>query len=431
MVLRQIEGIDAIVANSAGKSLSKIVLTHRAIEAMKPGANPYRVPDVRCPGLAIRVAPSGIRTWDVAFRIRGASGVKRKALGAFPAVGLDDARARASALLCAAQAGRDLLAEEDAAKAEAAARMTVGELIDEYLMRACGKLRTRHEIKLRLKRALVSISDQPAETVRRREIRTILNATSDRGAPREAEKQRQSIGAMFAFAVAQDICPENPVRGLQSYSSGEYRDRILSPNELKTFWDWLPVSGMAPDYLDALRLQLCFGSRIGEAAGIEVSEIDQKLWLWTLPAARSKNKRQRVTPIIGLARDIIAKRLERTRRGPLFVNERGKTLKSNDVGSQIVNRRPNIPIDHFVSHDLRRTVATALIELGIAYDLVAAVLGHEVGDKQTRTLVKHYVRSDLLPQKRLALEAWDRRLCAIFSGELSPPNVVSLDLMRR
>lgn len=261
MALRQIEGTIAIVANGAGKSLSKTVLTHRGIEAMKPSADAYRVPDIRCPGLAIRVAPSGVKTWDMAFRIRGASGVKRKALGAFPAVGLDDARDRASALLRAAQAGRDLLAEEEVAKAEAAARMTVDELIEEYLKRACGKLRTRHEIKLRLRRALVSIKDEPAETVLRRDIRKILNETNDRGAPREAEKQRQSIGAMFAFAVSQDITPQNPVRGLQSYSSGEYRDRILAPAEIKTFWDWLPSSGMAPDYVDALRLQFCMGTR--------------------------------------------------------------------------------------------------------------------------------------------------------------------------
>jgi hypothetical protein len=39
------------------------------------------------------------------------------------------------------------------------------------------------------------------------------------------------------------------------------------------------------------------------------------------------------------------------------------------------------------SHDLRRTVATMLAEMGIALDLVAAVVGHEAGGKETRTLV--------------------------------------------
>lgn len=344
----------------------------------------------------------------------------------FPLVGVDDARDRANELSRAAQVGRDLIAEEEHAKSAAALQVTVRELIDEYLKRGCAKLRTRREIELRLKRALVSIIDEPAEGVLRRHIRSILDATSDRGAPREAEKQRQSIGAMFAFGVAQDITSQNPVLGLRSYSSGEYRDRILTPSELRIFWGWLPISGMSPDYVDALKLQLCFGSRIGEVAGIDVSEIDKDAWLWVLPAERSKNKKVRTTPIVGLAREIIELRLSKTRQSALFSNERGKALKSNDVGSQIVNRRSKIPIAHFVSHDLRRTVATELIDLGISYDLVAAVLGHEVGGKQTRTLVKHYVRTDMIPQKRVALEAWDARLRTILDGHQVPSNIVRL-----
>jgi integrase len=183
---------------------------------------------------------------------------------------------------------------------------------------------------------------------------------------------------------------------------------------------------------DALRLQLCLGSRIGEASGIVASEVDHEKWLWTLPAARSKNKRLRVTPIVGLARKILQDRLRRTKRGPLFVNETGRALRSNDIGSAIVTRRKRIPLAHFVSHDLRRTVATELIDLGITYDVVAAVIGHEQGDKNTRTLVKHYVRSDLVPQKRVALEAWDARLRGIIEGRLIAPNIITLaDVMRR
>ena len=167
---------------------------------------------------------------------------------------------------------------------------------------------------------------------------------------------------------------------------------------------------------DALRLQLCIGARIGETAGIRAEELDQVNWYWTLPAARSKNKKARVTPIVGIARQILSKRLRFAKAGPLFINETGAALRSNDVGSAIVTRRKRIPLDHFVSHDMRRTVATQLIEIEINYDIVAAVLGHEPGDRNTRTLVKHYVRSDLIPQKIAALEAWDDRLVRIIDG---------------
>ncbi|MDR6657595.1 integrase [Tardiphaga robiniae] len=417
--------------NASNDNLRRVVLTHRVVETMKPELKAYRISDIRCPGLGIRVAVSGAKSWEAVYRIRGTPTVKRKALGSFPSITLEHARARAAALTSAAQAGKDLLEQEAQARAELACRTTVGSLIDEYIRRACGKLRTRHEISLRLKRALSSLSQKPAEEIKRRDLRRLLDAVSDRGAPREAEKQRQSIGAMFNWATSQDIVSSSPIRGLKAYSSGEARDRILSPDEIKIFWNWLDSADLTNDMADALRLQLCLGARIGETAGMRAEELNPISWQWTLPAARSKNKKARVTPIVGIARKILSERLRTVTAGPLFINETGAALRSNDVGSAIVTRRKRIPLDHFVSHDMRRTVATQLIEIGINYDIVAAVLGHEPGDRNTRTLVKHYVRSDLIPQKVVALEAWDGRLARIIDGRYKPNNVFTLEQILR
>ena len=88
---------------------------------------PYRVPDQRCRGLAIRVATSGAKTWDLAYRIKCAGKVRRVSLGAFHDprgagdrdVGLEAARLRADEITRAARAGRDLLAAEAKAKEDA------------------------------------------------------------------------------------------------------------------------------------------------------------------------------------------------------------------------------------------------------------------------------------------------------------------------
>jgi len=58
-----------------------------------------------------------------------------------------------------------------------------------------------------------------------------------------------------------------------------------------------------------------------------------------------------------------------------------------------------------------------LVEMGIALDLVAAIVGHESGGKETRTLVRHYVHSDMLERKAHALKIWDNRLKAVVAGE--------------
>ncbi len=288
----------------SNKTLPKIVLTHRSIDALCASPVAYRVPDVRCPGLAIRVAPSGRKTWDFVARLRGTSIVKRKALGAFPAIGLDDARQRATAIGRAAQAGRDLLGEEAKLAQEAKDRITVEQLIDDYLKRRAKNLRTKHEIAIRLKRVLAPIRSRPAENVQRRDIAKLLNATADRGVEREAERRRQTMSAMFKWAVAEDLINDDPTRGLKAFSPGKLRDRILLLDEICSLWTWLAQSNLTLDMSDSLRLQLCIGCRIGEASGMRAEEFDTTNWIWTLPVARSKNKKRRLTPIVGLARAI-------------------------------------------------------------------------------------------------------------------------------
>lgn len=58
-----------------------------------------------------------------------------------------------------------------------------------------------------------------------------------------------------------------------------------------------------------------------------------------------------------------------------------------------------------------------LAEMGVALNLVAAVVGHEAGGKETRTLVRHYIRTDLIERKTRALMAWDQRVRDIVTGK--------------
>src|SRR5688500_18901559 len=91
--------------NGSGPLRKSIALTHRAIEALRPDTIPYRISDQRCAGLAVRVAPSGLITWDLAFRIRKTGRFRRSSLGRFPHISLEDARKRAIELTQAAQVG--------------------------------------------------------------------------------------------------------------------------------------------------------------------------------------------------------------------------------------------------------------------------------------------------------------------------------------
>ena len=223
------------MAHGSGLTRGAQLLTHRSIEAMRPAEAPYRVPDQRCKGLAVRVAPSGVKTWDLAYRIRGTSKMRRLSLGRIADVGLEQARERANELTSAARGGRDLIAEEDEAREAAAARITVGSLIDLYLRRrAYGRLRTAKDIESRLRRTLTPILQRYAADICRRDIREILDAIADRGQGREAEKRRQVCTAMFRWALSQDILELDPTAGLKAYDPGTPRDRVLTVEEIET-----------------------------------------------------------------------------------------------------------------------------------------------------------------------------------------------------
>ena len=398
------------------------VLTAKAVEAMKPEGIAYRVSDLRCKGLALRVAPDGGKTWDLGFRIKG-RGVRRLSLGRYEDVGLEAARERANDITSAARKGRDLVAAEEAVRDEYDQSFTIERLIAEYAKRRLkGRLRTADHIERRIRRTLAKVMMRKAIDIRRRDLRQLLDATADKGHETEAEKQRSVIQPMFRWALRQDIIEIDPSAGLSPYNQSVARERVLDHNELRLLWSWLGTDDMPSNIAEILKLQLCLGARVGEVCGMTAEELerdDAGHMLWILPAARSKNGSSRITPIAGLALEIVEPRLKAVGEGGghLFASMSGTGPRANIVGSAIIVRRQRMPIASFTSHDLRRTVATEMAKLELPLDLIATVLGQEAGGGETRILRKHYIHNEFVYRKMRALVAWDRRLRSILSGE--------------
>jgi integrase len=340
-------------------------------------------------------------------------------LGRYEDVGLEVARQRANEITLAARQGRDLIADEGAKLDEHKQSFTVAQLIDEYVRRrVTGRLRTAGEIERRLKRALAGVLSRKAADIRRRDLRQMLDEVADGGLVREAGHRRQAIGTMFKWAVSQDI-----VEGLASYGLSEPRERVLSEDEVRRLSRWLDDSRNISIAVAAiLKLQLCLGARVGEISGMraeEFAEDDKGRLLWTMPAERSKNKKARVTPILGLAAEIVS---ARAGEDVLFPNQSGEPQTSGSVGNQLRERAARLPIDKFNTHDLRRSAATMMVKAGLSLELVATIVGHTAGGAQTSTLVRHYVHDEFRDRKALGLGQWDRRLRAILAGE--SPKVV-------
>jgi integrase len=71
--------------------------------------------------------------------------------------------------------------------------------------------------------------------------------------------------------------------------------------------------------------------------------------------------------------------------------------------------RPAIGLDDFRVHDLRRTAATRMAELGVSPHTISLILSHTSARKGSVTS-KVYVQYSYDREKRDALEAWGRAL---------------------
>ena len=170
---------------------------------------------------------------------------------------------------------------------------------------------------------------------------------------------------MFRWALSQAIVEADPTAGLTPYDRGTPRDRVWGFEEIELVWKWLDSDSLSLEAADILKLELLTGARCGEISGLRAKEIDCQKWTWTLPPSRSKNGRQRVTPIVGLAREMLEQRLSGVENGPLFLLEKGVVLSSAHIGHYLLTRRTRLPTATFTSHDLRRTFSTMLAEMGI------------------------------------------------------------------
>ena len=244
------------MAFGAGLTRGAQLLTHRTIETLRPAEAPYRVPDQRCKGLAVRVAPSGVKTWDLAYRIRGTAKMRRLSLGRTTDVSLEQARERANELTSAARGGRDLIGEEAEARDAAASRITVGSLIDLYLRRrVVGRLRTAKAIESRLRRTVSTIVHRYAADISRRDMgRSWIQS------PTGPRARRKNVGRLLGnvpLGFGSGPRRGRSHGGAEPYELSVPRERVLSVQEIELVWKWLESDALSLEAADILKLELC------------------------------------------------------------------------------------------------------------------------------------------------------------------------------
>lgn len=393
-------------------------------------------------GFAIRVMPSGVKTWLYIFTFEG----KRRELnlGEYPLVSLEKARDKFNEARKLVIAGTDPIAALASERIERKRTPTLESFVDEFIkVYARPNLKSWEKIERSLKREIVPVLGMMKITdIKRRDVLAILNPIAAR-VPVMANRLAAYTGKLFSWAVEQDVLEINPLAGMKRPGGKEKpAERCLTPAEIKTLWAALdaPDLNMTDEMRRAVKLVLVTAQRPGEVIGMHSIELDGA-W-WTIPGTRTKNgltHRVYLTPtalsLIGdtsgkgyifktageVDRPMTENAVNVAVRRHLFWpvrDAKGNELYSKDGKVATENR---LGIDHFTPHDLRRTAITLMAQEKIIKEYRERVVNHKLA-KIDGTYNVH----DYDDEKQMALEALERRLLGITGETTTGGKVISI-----
>ena len=409
--------------------------TDKFIQSQKPKTKRYDLREQSGEGFAIRVSPSGERSWIFIYTFEGRK--RRMTLGSYPHLSLADARRVHRAALKMLESGKDPSLEKRREQAEVRNSLTVDDLIQEYIEKWAKPRKRSWQADERCLNKDVKpfLGKYKAKNITRRDVILLLDKIKERGAPIGANRALACVRRMFNFAVERDIIAASPCAAIKALAKENRRDRVLSPEEISTFWNGLnelyftdlsPTEPMHKIKMSegtklALKLQLATAQRKGEIVGAEWSEIDLVSTWWTIPAEKAKNGNAHRVPLSKLALELLQeiKNISGDSRW-LFPSTKGDQPVRGESIDHAIRRCIFNKIKPFTPHDLRRTAASYMTAMGISRLVVSKLLNHV-----ENSVTAIYDRHSYDTEKRSALEAWGSQLRKIVFGEITN-NVVAL-----
>ena len=367
--------------------------------------------DDALPGFGIRVRAGGKRVWIAQYRL--GTKQRRITLGNVEAVDPDQARQLAKTTLAKVHLGGDPQAEKGDARARAA--VTFGAVAERYLCHAEGRLKPRsyEEVERHLLRQWAPLKGLQLHKVTRANVAARLNEIARAHGPYAANRSRASLSAMFTWALRQGEVDSNPVAGTGKATEEVSRDHVIRDEELAAIWN----ACRDDDYGRIVRLLFLTAQRREEVGALAQTEIDAAAALWTIPRSRTKNGLEHEVPLSGPALALLREIPTRDGRSLLFGQGQGGFSGWSKAKAALDKRiaQAGVKVRPWRLHDIRRTVATRMGDLGTLPHVVEAVLNHASGHKAGVAGV--YNRALYRSEKRHALNVWAEHVLSLVSGD--------------
>jgi integrase len=359
-------------------------------------------------GLRVTCASAGTKSFFYRYTSPITKKLTQIQIGRFPLTSLAEARVKLNELKdirraerCPAQELKLAKQEELEHKLNTSLKMTVTGVIELYLKKHIedrfidgkkiagarikkGQFETRRTL---YGDAVLVLGDRFADEVTRKNIVNMIMSIVDRGSNVQAGNVLRELSAAYEYSIGLEKFPDefanpallakNSLRQAKVRLTSKRGQRVLSDKELTKFLHWLPGCVFTQTQKNILRFTLWTACRTGEICGAEWEDIDLDKAIWHLKG--TKTEVDRYVQLPQQAVDFM-KQLKLVTGKYLFPSiKTGLPIQQKSLTEQAWHMRRDermIDIEHWVPHDLRRTVRTGLSRLGCPNEVSEAALGH-------------------------------------------------------
>lgn len=357
-------------------------LNDTKLRAMKSGKKVIKLSDGG--GLYIHVTPAGSKLWRLAYRFDGKQ--KTLSFGAYPTTSLANARKRREEAREFLNSGVDPSAQRQAEKQErrVASRNTFGAIADEFLgkMEREGKAdATLTKKRWLLKMAKASVGRKPIREISPVEILTALRKVEERGNLETARRLRAVIGQVFRYAIATARADADPTYGLRGAIAAPtvvHRAALVTREGFAELLNKIWAYEGQPETRIALRLMAILYPRPGELRNAAWGEFDLEQKTWTIPAHRTKMRREHRKPLPGYAITLLEELKQFTSERTLaFASPLSPSRPLSENTLNLAIRKMGFSKADATSHGFRASASSLLNESGKwSADAIEAELGH-------------------------------------------------------
>jgi integrase len=301
------------------------------------------------------------------------------------------------------------------------------------------------------RRLFPTLGDVDINAIRKSDLVAILDKVKSEGKRRTCNMLLADMKQMFRFAHTRELIPSNPLSAVSKKEAGgsdAERIRTLSADELVALRTQLKNANLSKRTEIAVRLILATGCRIGELSNARWENVDLVNRKWLLP--ETKNQRPHTIHLSDFALDCFQE-LQSLHEVDaslvslpwVFPNQDGDgPVCSKSVGKQLADRqKPNAsPLQRrckltnaltlsggkWTAHDLRRTSATLMAQLGMSTDVIDECLNHMM----QRRISRVYIQDRRELQQAQAFNALGKKLEELMQEKPPMTNVFELELKR-